>query len=288
MTTLRMRAGARPGHTRSPRLGAGAMGEVYRARDSRLGRDVAVQLSPRIRLMLCRLVSGSSAKLQRSRDCSIPTYARSMTSATRTVTPSSSWSCCTAKRCSSACFGARLTSPPSSTSRIGLADGLHTAHTAGIVHRDIKPANIFLTEHGPKILDFGLAKADRRATEPASAVETQAMLTGSGGTVGTIAYMSPEQLRGEAGRCRIGSVLVRYGPLRDGHRTFAVRGRDEVRQSARRFSMMTHFRRESYERTCPTHSSRFCSGRWRRIANSAIRVRGHSRRSATPQACRPK
>ena len=85
---------------------------------------------------------------------------------------------------------------------IALADGLHAAHAAGIVHRDIKPANIFLTEHGPKILDFGLAKATLGTTELASAVETQAMLTGSGRTVGTIAYMSPEQLRGDPADAR--------------------------------------------------------------------------------------
>ena len=198
-----MRTGTRLGpYEITALLGAGGMGEVYQASDTRLGRDVA------IKVVAAHAIDASHVRERFEREArSVARLEHPNICRVYDVGDADGDAFIVMELLHGETLQQRLRDGPLDLSAfldiaIALADGLHAAHAAGIVHRDIKPANIFLTEHGPKILDFGLAKTDLRTTATTSAAETQAMLTESGATIGTIAYMSPEQLRGEAADSR--------------------------------------------------------------------------------------
>ncbi|MGO9124477.1 MAG: protein kinase domain-containing protein [Terriglobales bacterium] len=181
-------------------LGSGGMGVVYEAQDLTLGRRVALKFLPpelaRDQAALDRflLEARAASALNHPNICTI--YA---------VENSGGQSFISMELLEGQSLDRKLEAGLVPLDRLldislQLADALDAAHAKGIVHRDIKPANIFITQRGPvKILDFGLAKLTRAAE---TAMETVASsgpmhLTSPGSTVGTIAYMSPEQARGE-------------------------------------------------------------------------------------------
>ena len=186
-------------------LGAGGMGEVYRARDPRLDRDVAVKVlpaklssDPDLRQRLDREAKAIS-KLSHPHICTLHDIGRQDGSDFLVM-----------ELLEGETLEQRLTRGPLPTDQTlryaaQMADALAKAHRLGVTHRDLKPANIMLTKSGAKLMDFGLAKQAGPLT--ASAAETemtapQAKLTSEGMLVGTFQYMAPEQLEGKEADAR--------------------------------------------------------------------------------------
>ena len=212
-----------PYEIQSP-LGAGGMGEVYRARDTRLNRTVAIKVLPQ------RFSSNPDLKQRFEREArAISSLNHPRICTLHDVGAQDSVDFLVMEYLEGETLAARLHNgslPLKEVLRIGveICEGLEAAQRAGIVHRDLKPGNIMLTPNGAKIMDFGLAKPatpgiGQAASAPLlSAVQTVSEatplspLTSAGMVLGTIQYMAPEQIEGREADARsdlfaLGAVL---------------------------------------------------------------------------------
>jgi serine/threonine protein kinase len=178
-----------PGHTLGPYrvlelIGSGGMGRVYKALDTRLGRTVAIKISRAGFTGRFRREARAVAALNHPHICTLydlgPNYL-------------------VMEYVEGSPIKGPLALPQALKVAIAIADALDCAHRKGVVHRDLKPANILLTESGPKLLDFGLAKLESAPAIPESITWTS---TSQATIAGTMQYMAPEQLQGRGADVR--------------------------------------------------------------------------------------
>src|SRR6266567_904939 len=197
-------------------LGAGGMGEVYRARDTRLDRTVAIKILP------THHAGNAEAKQRFDREArAISSLSHPNICHLYDVGQQDGISYLVMEYLQGETLADRLRKGPlplEQVLRVGaeICEGLEKAHRSGVVHRDPKPSNIMLTKTGTKLMDFGLAKAATPAVAASSssdALDTISRpLTEQGTIVGTFQYMSPEQVEGKEADTRsdifaLGAVL---------------------------------------------------------------------------------
>ena len=199
------------------RLGVGGMGEIYRARDTRLDRFVAIkvlsahlELAPRGQERFEREARAIS-KLSHPHICALHDVGAASV-AGREV------SYLVLELLDGETLAAMLARGPLPVAQalefaMDIADALATAHTQGIVHRDLKPSNVMVTRSGVKLLDFGLAqlRLPARASDGFSATSSDSPLISAGMVFGTLPYMSPEQVEGRTVDAR--SDIFSFGSL---------------------------------------------------------------------------
>src|ERR1700694_2939147 len=182
-------------------IGAGGMGEVYRARDSKLGRDVAIKVLP------ANFVNDPERLSRFQREARMLAALNHANIATiYGLEQSGGVHCLVMELVSGETLAERVKAGPVGIEEalkiaVQIAEALEAAHEKSIIHRDLKPANVKVSPEGKvKVLDFGLAKAfagDAANDDPSNSPTLSAAATMQGMILGTAAYMSPEQARGK-------------------------------------------------------------------------------------------
>jgi eukaryotic-like serine/threonine-protein kinase len=180
-------------------LGAGGMGEVYRAKDTRLGREVAVKVLPR------HLSANPEIRARFEREAkTVSSLSHPHICTLHDVGREGDTDFLVMELIEGETLAARLTKGPlpfAEVLKVGaqIADALGRAHRAGVMHRDLKPGNVMLTKSGAKLMDFGLARATGLgpASEMTGSPTVAGPLTAEGTILGTFQYMAPEQLEGK-------------------------------------------------------------------------------------------
>ncbi|MGA9073620.1 MAG: protein kinase, partial [Candidatus Sulfotelmatobacter sp.] len=224
-----------PYEIQSP-LGAGGMGEVYLARDTRLDRTVAVKILPP------HLSSNLEAKQRFDREArAISSLNHPNICTLHDVGHQDGTDFLVMEYLEGETLADRLMKGPLSPEQvlkygIEICEGLEKAHKSGVIHRDLKPGNIMLTKSGAKLMDFGLAKATPAHEPPASSLTMTLSgpsgqpLTAHGTVLGTFQYMSPEQLEGKEADARsdifsLGAVLYE---MASGRRAFTGKSQASI------------------------------------------------------------
>jgi serine/threonine protein kinase len=274
-------------------LGAGGMGEVYRAKDTRLDRIVAIKVLP------SHLSSNTDLRQRFEREA-------------RTVSGLNHQHICTLhdighqdgidylvmEFIDGETLASRLQKGPLTTAdvlrySIQIADALDKAHKKGIVHRDLKPGNIMLTKSGVKLLDFGLAKVSlANVMSEVSQVATQHHdLTGEGMILGTLQYMAPEQLEGKETDARtdifsFGAVLYE---MATGKKAFEGTSQASLiasilKEDPKPFSQVQPLAAPSLERLVKICLSKDPEDRWQSAHDISSELRWISESTSQPQA----
>jgi hypothetical protein len=180
-------------------LGAGGMGEVYRARDTRLGRDVALKILPPEFLLERDRLARFEQEARAASALNHPNIVTVYEIGREGDTPFIALELVEGQTLRRIAAQGPLAIPKVLALMVPVADGLARAHRAGIIHRDLKPENVIVSKDGiVKLLDFGLAKLVDASTGEASEIPTaDSIETQTGMLMGTVTYMSPEQASGQ-------------------------------------------------------------------------------------------